>query len=74
LQRAVKSATEAAGLTKRISCHTFRHSFATHLLESGVDVRTVQFLLGHRDLKTTMQYLHISSRGSAGIRSPADSL
>jgi integron integrase len=74
LQRAVKSATETAGLTKRISCHTFRHSFATHLLESGVDVRTVQSLLGPRDLRTTMQYLHISSRGRAGIRSPADNL
>ena len=74
LQRAVKRATDAAGLTKRVSCHTFRHSFATHLLESGVDVRTVQTLLGHRDLKTTMQYLHISSRGRAGIRSPADNL
>jgi site-specific recombinase XerD len=74
LQRAVQAAARSAGLTKRVSCHTFRHSFATHLLESGVDVRTVQSLLGHRDLKTTMRYLHVSSRGRAGVRSPADAL
>ena len=74
LQRAVQAAAKNAGLTKRVSCHTFRHSFATHLLESGVDVRMVQSFLGHRDLKTTMRYLHISSRGRAGVRSPADAL
>lgn len=74
VQRSVKEAVARAGLSKRASCHTFRHSFATHLLESGYDVRTVQELLGHRDLRTTMIYTHVLNRGPAGIRSPFDSL
>ncbi len=74
VQRAVKEAVARAGITKRASCHTFRHSFATHLLETGYDIRTVQELLGHRDVKTTMIYTHVLNRGPAGIRSPIDNL
>jgi integron integrase len=72
VQRAVKQAVRAAGLTKPASCHTFRHSFATHLLERGYDIRTVQELLGHRDVKTTMVYTHVLNRGGLGVRSPLD--
>jgi integron integrase len=74
VQRAVIVATRATELTKRVSCHTFRHSFATHLLEAGYDIRTVQELLGHRDLKTTMIYTHVLNRGGRGVHSPADAL
>lgn len=74
IQKAVTTAVRAAGLTKRVTCHTFRHSFATHLLQDGYDIRTVQELLGHKDVRTTMIYTHVLNRGGRGVKSPADVL
>ena len=72
LQKAVPAAARRAGIVARVTCHTLRHSFATHLLESGYDIRTVQELLGHRDVSTTMLYTHVLNRGGLGVRSPLD--
>jgi integron integrase len=74
IQKAVANAARRAGLTKRVGCHTFRHSFATHLLEAGYDIRTVQELLGHADVSTTMVYTHVLNRGGLGVKSPIDRL
>jgi site-specific recombinase XerD len=72
LQKALKQAVRQAGIQKKVGCHTFRHSFATHLLQNGYDIRTVQELLGHKDVKTTMIYTHVLNRGGRGVRSPLD--
>jgi integrase len=72
LQRAVKEAVRSAGLVKPASCHTFRHAFATHLLDNGYNIRTVQELLGHKDMSTTMIYTHVLNCGGRGVQSPLD--
>jgi integron integrase len=72
LQKAVRQAAQLAGIQKHVTCHTFRHSFATHLLEAGYDIRTVQDLLGHKDVSTTMIYTHVLKRGGLAVRSPLD--
>ena len=72
LQRSLKKAAQNAGIAKKVSCHTLRHSFATHLLQNGYDIRTVQELLGHKDVKTTMIYTHVLNKGGLGVRSPLD--
>jgi len=72
LQKAVRYAVKKAGIMKQVGCHTFRHSFATHLLEDGYDIRTVQELLGHKDVRTTMIYTHVMKKGALGVKSPLD--
>jgi len=70
----VKEAADVAGICKRVTCHVLRHSFATHLLEAGCDIRTVQTLLGHKHLETTMLYTHVMEKRGVGVRSPLDAL
>jgi len=72
LQRSVKESVRKAGIVKHVGCHTFRHAFATHLLENGYDIRTIQELMGHKNVTTTMIYTHVLNKGGHGVRSPVD--
>ena len=72
MQKTVRHAAQQTNIAKHVTCHTFRHSFATHLLENGYDIRTVQELLGHNDVSTTMIYTHVLNRGGLAVRSPLD--
>ena len=74
INKAIKQAVRKAGITKKVTSHTFRHSFATHLLQRGTDIRTIQSLLGHKDLETTMIYTHVLKQGAEGVVSPFDDL
>ena len=74
IQKAVRKAAKEIQLNKRVSCHTLRHSFATHLLEAGTDIRTIQELMGHKDLNTTMIYTHVLRQGTKAVKSPLDLL
>ncbi|MEN8174739.1 MAG: tyrosine-type recombinase/integrase, partial [Pseudomonadota bacterium] len=74
LQKAIRTAAKDAGISKRVTTHTLRHAFATHLLEDGYDIRTIQELLGHADVATTMIYTHVLNRGGRGVRSPLATL
>ena len=74
MQRAMKEAVTRAGIVKHARCHTLRHSFATHLLEAGYDIRTIHDVLGHKDVRTTMISTHVLNRGGQGVRSPIDGL
>ena len=74
LQKAVKTAVDKAGITKRVSCQTFRHSFATHMLEDGLNIRVVQELMGHADVKTTEVYTHVMEKDISAVLSPLDNL
>jgi len=74
VQKAIRLAVQKAGIVKHATCHTLRHSFATHLLQAGYDIRTVQELLGHKDVKTTMVYTHVLNRGGKGVQSPVDAM